>query len=363
MAEDTITSSKSTYRLPSYAQPYYEEIMKQSALQTYDTDAAGKVTGVKAFAPYGGERVAGFTADQEAVQSEVAGLTTPGTFGEAATGLTAAGGISSLMAPRGIAQAFDFTPGAVTADTVSSGAFTDPGVAASYMSPYQEQVTDVQLAEARRQGDIAKTNRGMGSINRGTFGGGRQALMEGEADRNLAIQLGQIQATGSQDAYKNAQAVFQQDQQRALDTARANQSAGLQAQQYTQQGQQFGAGLGKDLGLAGLTSQIEGSRTLGQLSATEQIANLERLKAQAASASEVRGYQQEIDNMAYQNFQEQEDYGRKLLSFQSDILQGNEGALGKTVTNYAPPPSLAGQIGSLGLAGLGLYNQMTGTKT
>jgi hypothetical protein len=104
MAEDTITSSKSTYRLPSYAQPYYEEIMKQSALQTYNTDAAGKVTGVKPYVPYGGERVAGFTPNQLAVQTEAAGLTTPGQFAGAEAGLGTATGIAGLMAPRGIAK-------------------------------------------------------------------------------------------------------------------------------------------------------------------------------------------------------------------------------------------------------------------
>jgi hypothetical protein len=230
------------------------------------------------------------------------------------------------------------------------------------MNPYQQQVTDVQLAEARRQAEIAKSGAAMGSIGRGTFGGGRQALMQGEADRALATQLGGIQAQGSQQAYQQGQQAFTADQARALQQQQANQSANLQAQQYTQQGQQFGAGLGKDLGLSGLTTQVEGAKTLGQLGATEQIANLERLKAQAASAAEQRGYQQEIDNIKYQNFQEEQDYGRKLLGFQSDILQGNEKALGQTVTQYAAPPSLASQIGGLGLAGLGLYNQMTGPK-
>ena len=67
----------------------------------------------------------------------------------------------------------------VVADgTVNTNAFTDPGVAANYMNPYQQQVVDVETAEARRQADIAKASRGLGSISRGTFGCGRQALME-----------------------------------------------------------------------------------------------------------------------------------------------------------------------------------------
>jgi hypothetical protein len=173
-------------------------MMRSAALQTYNTNADGVVTGVKSYVPYGGERVAGFNPNQLAVQTEAAGLTTPGQFAGAEAGLGTATGIAGLMAPRGIDQAFAYTPGTVSsADTVSTGAFTDPGVAASYMNPYQQQVTDVQLAEARRQAEIAKSGAAMGSIGRGTFGGGRQALMQGEADRALATQLGGIQAQGS----------------------------------------------------------------------------------------------------------------------------------------------------------------------
>ena len=40
----------------------------------------------------------------------------------------------------------------------------------------------------------------------------------------------------------------------------------------------------------------------------------------------------------------------------SNILRGTAGALGSTQTQYAPAPSMASQIGGLGLAGLGLYN-------
>ena len=146
----------------------------------------------------------------------------------------------------GLGAARGFTPGTITSedvtetitdDTLTTDKFTDPGIAASYMNPYQQQVVDVQTQEARRQADIAKAGRGMGSIGRGTFGGGRQALMESEADRALATQLGAIQARGSQQAYQQGQQAFTQDQARNLQMQQANQAADLQAQQLMQQGQ------------------------------------------------------------------------------------------------------------------------------
>ena len=110
--------------------------------------------------------------------------------------------------------------------------------------------------------------------------------------------------------------------------------------------------------LAGLGAGLQGSQAQAALGATEQMSNLERLKAQAASAGEQQAMQQEIDNLAYQESREAEDYKRKLLEYQSNILRGTAGALGSTQTQYAPAPSLASQIGGMGLAGLGLYNMI-----
>jgi len=454
-------SSTTQTNIPTYAQPFYEEIMRQAAKQTYTTDAGGAVTGVRPYVPYTAERVAGFTPQQLAVQQATAGLTTPTQFAQAGQQLQGVSGIAGLAAPTGLQQAFGYTPttvgsqqiggisgisapsvgtpqqvgaqqiGAATIGaptSITTGQFTAPGTAAAYMSPYQQQVTDIATREAQRQAQIQRASQAMGAIGRGTFGGGRQALIQGETDRATQQLLADIQAKGGQAAFEQAQQAFQADQARALqaqqanvqyglqaaqanqatqmqsqiqnqqtsldaaksnqqallqagqydqaaqlqaqiqnqqtnlDRLKANQAAALQATQYTQQGQQFAAGLGKDIGLAGLTTGLEAAKTTGQLGATQQIADLERLKSQAASAAEQRAYQQEIDNIKYQTFREAQDYQRKLLEYQSNLLQGTAGALGQTEVQYAPPPSTASQIAGLGLAGLGLYNIM-GSQT
>ena len=71
---------------------------------------------------------------------------------------------------------------------------TDPrkftsAVADEYMSPYQKKVTEVLKEEARRDAALTRSGRAMGSIDRGTFGGARDALISSEADRNLQTQL------------------------------------------------------------------------------------------------------------------------------------------------------------------------------
>jgi len=249
-----------------------------------------------------------------------------------------------------------YTPGTITPQQVSTGRATQQGVIQGYMDPYTQAVVDVEKREAKRLADIEKSKAAMGSIGRGTFGGGREALMTAERDRATQQLLADIQAKGGQRAYEQALAAFQADEGRALQAAQANQAAQMQAAELGQQAGQFQAQLGRDVGLAGLQTGLETAKATGALSATEQMANLERLKAQAASAAEEQALQQEINNLAYQQYMEEQDYQRRLLEYQSNILRGTAGALGSTQVQYAPAPSLASQIGGLGLAGLGLYN-------
>ena len=272
--------------LPEYAQPFYEELMKQSAKEVYTTDSEGNVTGVQGKPAYGGDRLAEFNADQTAVQTGIRGLSARPEYEEAITATETISGLGAGAAASGLGAVSGFAPGAVADIGMATPAEFDATAAAKYMSPYQSNVTDIQLTEARRQADIAKSGRGMGSIGRGTFGGGRQALMEGEADRNLAMQLGQIQATGSQDAYKNAQAQFQADQARQMQANQANLQADVAGRQLTQQGEQFGAGLQKDIGLAGMQYGLAGAAQKGALSTSDQASKLQLLQSQAASGAE-----------------------------------------------------------------------------
>jgi hypothetical protein len=334
----TTQTSVST-NLPEYAKPYYEELLKQGGKQVYSTDASGNVTGVKPYTPYTGDRVAGFTPEQLRVQSEVAGMATPGEFGAASTGLGTGTAMGFGTAGLGLSQAFGYSPTAI-----SGGTFGGPE-ATAYMSPFASNVTDIAVREAEKQRDLAKAAGATGAIGRGTFGGARQALMQTEQDRLANQGISDIRFKGQQSAFENAQQQFERDQARRMKAA-----------ELGQQGQQFAAGLGKELGVAGLQTGLEGASKTGALAATQQTADLERLKAQAASAGEKQALQQEIDNLKYQQFQETQNYQKAQLDYLSQILRGNAAALGSTQVQYAPAPSLASQLGGVGLAGLGLYN-------
>jgi hypothetical protein len=215
------------------------------------------------------------------------------------------------------------------------------------MSPYASNVTDIGVREAETQRDLAKTAGMTGAIGRGTFGGARQALLQAEQERGANQNIADIRTKGQQEAYTNAQAQFQADQARRL-----------QAEQLNQQAQQYQAGLGKDIGLAGLTTGIDASAKQAATAAATQTADLERMKAQAATEGEKQALQQKIDDLKYQTFQEQQNYQKQQLEYLSNILRGNAAALGSTQVQYTPQPSTVSQIGGLGLAGLGLMKAL-----
>lgn len=355
-----------TTNIPEYAQPYYEELMKQAGKQTYTTDSAGRVTGVQEFTPYEGTRVAGFTDQQQAVQDQVAGLQTPSQFATSQAGLQQGTNLGLGAAQTGITSALNYNPNALANLGVTTPQTFGNQQATQYMSPYQQNVTDVQLDEARRQANIRRNEQALGSIGRGTFGGGRQALMASEADRNLATQLGQIQATGSQAAFENAQKQFGADRTAQMAAEQQNLQADMDQRSRQQQGEQFAIQQQKDLGLAGLQAGMEGSAKTGALASDIQRAELQRLKEQATTAAQQQALDQEIANIDYQQFMEEQNYQRSLLAYQSDILRGNASALGNTSTSYTPQPSLAQSligVGGAGLSALSLAQQFGGQQS
>jgi hypothetical protein len=139
------TSTGTTYssNLPEYAKPYYEELLKQTGKQVYKTDSGGTVTGVQGFTPYTGDRLAGFTAQQKALQGQVQGLTP--TAAGYTTGAGNVGSATSAGLSQGITSltnAASFTPGSLASLGMTAPGEFDAAAATKYMSPYQTNVTD-----------------------------------------------------------------------------------------------------------------------------------------------------------------------------------------------------------------------------
>ena len=102
--------------------------------------------------------------------------------------------------------------------TDKMGAFNvgtfDASQADKYMNPYLMAALNPQLEEARRQSDIERQRAAGRLLQAGTFGGGRQAVMDAENQRNLLQNLSGITGEGYRDAYDKAMGQFNIEQDR-----------------------------------------------------------------------------------------------------------------------------------------------------
>ena len=282
--------------IPEYAQPYMERLLgKAEALTGAD------------YQTYKGDRIAESTPEQLAARQDVAGMTGPAQY-DTGTAMATQGGLGAL-------QAGDRYFNAVT----------DPNMTRAFMSPYMQNVLEVQKAAAIRDAQKAQLGADLGAARQGTYGGARQLLATTEREKGLASNLAEIQAKGQQAAYEQA----------------------IKNMQF-----------GTEAGLKGAATGIQGAQTLGQLGQGQQQSALDLAKAQEAFGSLGQGEQQKALDMAYQDFLAQQQYPYKQLGFMSDLLRGSAnlaGTGGKTV--YEAQPSQLSQMVGPGLLGLGIYRE------
>jgi hypothetical protein len=215
---------------------------------------------------------------------------------------------TGVSTPQMQAAQTGYAPGLQTyqmgpAERVSTDTFARPGSAAALMSPYMQSVVDIQQREAQRQADIAATSRGQKYARAGAFGGARQAIENAEAARNLAMQKGDIQATGLQQAYQQAQQQFNAEQAARMQAQLANQQAGL-----TTGGQNLAAALGvQQLGTqTGLQTALANLSSQQQANVQNQAAALQtqglnaQQALQAALANQQAGLTVGQQNLAAQ---------------------------------------------------------------
>lgn len=292
---------------------------------------------------------------------------------------------------------------------------TSPGTYQAYMSPYQQNVTDIQLQGLQRQADIAAQSRKAQAARAGAYGGARQAIENAEANRALASQMDAARAQGLQQAYQQAQANIAQRAQFGLQglqgaqqglgtalqggqlglsgigTAMQGQQAGMQG--LTTANQLYGTGIqGAQAGLQGVDRQLAGTgqgmqgaqvglqgvsgAQAGYGLANQVASNLSNIGTQQLAAQtgilglqnqiggQQQGQQQQYINQAIQNYAQAQEAPMTALNQYNALLRGYA-VPGTTTTQYQATPSLTSQVAGLGTAGigaLGLYNATSGAK-
>jgi hypothetical protein len=321
------TSQTQTVELPEWARPYAKETLaKTSALTGED------------YRPYEGERISGFTPAQTQTQQKIMGMDVAPQMGMA-SGVTGAAGLASLGAGAQYGQMAAGDIGALRGAGAQYGQMaTDPGSMQAYMSPYMQNVVDIQQREAMRQAGIAGTQRGGQAVKAGAFGGSRQAIMEAEAGRNLQQQLGDIQGRGLQTAFEQARQAQQFQSELGMKGTQAALS-GIQA--------------GSELGLRGAGQAAQAGQVLGQLGATQFGQEKDILQAQMGVGEQQRAMDQSKLDLGYQDFLRQQQYPYQQLGFMADMIRGIPVGQSATSIYSQPAPSPFSQMA--GLAGTAYY--------
>ena len=446
------TSTSYQTNIPEYARPYVETMLagtQKQLFQTQPTEGGGtEITGFQPYRAYGGtydesgkqtaydpsKGIAGFQPMQTRAQEGIAGMQMPGEYGQASGATQQAmqnlqgmgyqgGNFGNQFRTPGAYQAGQFSMGQAQAPELQNYQMQGPQdvqaqqfgqqAAEQYMSPYMQSVVEKQQREAQRTADIAGTQRGAQAVGAGAFGGSRQAIMDAEAARNLALQKGDIQAQGLQSAFGQAQQQYNADQQQRMQAALANQGMGynvgsqnlaanlgiqqlgagqnlqaqlanqqalMAAQQAQEQSRQYGAGLGMtaaqqraQYGLAG--QQLgEQSRQYGAnyglqanqaaLGAANQLAGIggQRLQAQQGiyglqnqMGAQQQALEQQKLNQAMQDYANAQQYPLMQLGTMSNMIRGLPMQASTSNQYMAQPNTLTQAIGAAG-TGYGLYN-------
>ena len=192
------------------------------------------------------------------------------------------------------------------------------------MDPFLQNVVDIAKREAIRDEEAAVQGRAAQAVGAGSFGGTRQALVESEAERNLAERLGDIQARGLSTAFQNAQ-----------------QSAEAQRQRELAGGRQFAA-----------IGDIAGQRARADIGGLAGIGETQQQRRQQAL------------DIARQEFGQEQVFPAQTLGKYQSIVRGFPYQMGFTqqAQQTIPTPSLAQTLTGGAATAAGLYGMFGGFK-
>jgi len=109
-------------------------------------------------------------------------------------------------------------------------------IAQSYMNPYLQSVLNPQLDELRRQNEITNMQANAKLTGAGAFGGGRQAIMNAENNRNLMQEQNKTVGQGYASAYDKAMGQFNTEQGQSKDLVNMLANAGQAERGIEQEG-------------------------------------------------------------------------------------------------------------------------------
>ena len=280
----SVGSSQQT--LSEYAGPYVTSMLgKAEALSE------------QPYQVYGGPQTAAESGLQSKVFQGLGNLNFPSQLGQTFSSTGA------YQPPAMGANPFDSAPiGMGAGAPMGTPAVGQPaaptGIAGQYMNPYLQNVLTPQMDELRRQSQINLQPALAKMTQSGGYGGGRQAIMESEANRNLLQEQNKTIGQGYANAYDKAMQQFNVEQGQA--------------------------------------------KTLAELIAEQ--------------GGQQRGIEQQGISADYNEFLAQRDYPQKMLQFQQSMLQG------LPISTVSNQPAQMSGLGSLNATVGGMGQLMSGLQ-
>ena len=306
-------TSTTVQDVPDWAKPYAKEgLGKAAALTDIDKNP---------YQTYAGDRQADFTDLQNQAFTGAENMGPSAAMGTAAN-MAGTAGIGALNAGA------NFNP-------YQTGQFSGQ-TAGQYMNPYMQNVVDMQQREAQRTAGIASTGRNAQAVKSGAFGGSRQGIMDAEAARNLAIQQGDIQAQGLNQAYNQGQQQFNTEQ-----------ALGEQSKQF-----------GNSLGMQGYQTALTGAGQLANIGQQTFGQEMDANKLQQQYGTQQQAFNQQGQDTQYQDFLNQQRYPYQQLEFMNSMLRGTP--MGTVQSMYQPAPNQLSQLAGLGATAYGVSRMAEG---
>lgn len=325
----TNTVQTTTQEIPEQLAPYYDELLGRGTFQS-----------LQPYTPYPEKRLAEFSPFEQQAMSGIGALAETGTPEAMQKAIQ---GSEYIAYKDPYAEAVRQDP--ITAAMVGSiadaqpdqvGTLGDLSTYETYMSPYQQAVTDIAKREATRASEIQGANIGQQAALAGGLGGYREAIMQAERERNLGQQLSDLQVQGSQQAFESAQRAFE-----------ADRGARESAAQLGIQG--YGA-LQADL-----AQRARAAQQASDLASKDQAMEITRLNELTKAGRDQRGLLQQSYDIGYQDFLRQQAFPVEQLSLYSNLVRGLPMQPGTTQILYGQQPTMAQQLLGSGIAAAGLY--------
>jgi hypothetical protein len=208
------------------------------------------------------------------------------------------------------------------------------------MNPYLQNILNPQLEEAKRQSQIMQLQNDANMTKAGAYGGGRQAILNAENQRNLGTNLASITGKGYDTAYTQALGQYNADQNRLLDALKSKEQSG-----------QFGA----QQGLNYLKEAADLAQSQGQFGNQQADKDLAVNLRQADLGSIQRDIDQQGLTSDYNMFKEQRDYPKNQIEFLNSIMKTYPM---KTTNTYGEPTSAANSVVGGILSGLSVAERI-----